>query len=255
MKNLFKIGMSSLLALTIFVGCQEDDAIADTSANYLSVRVVGDDDVVAFPGETISISLELRSSQGLSTLTANGTNISLEIDEDTDFTGTKEGDLSYRFTVPTTSDADDAVDVEFVVTDSDGNTDNTTFSIVAVENPSTFTAIDNIDLGSGEGAAEISAYDTATMQLFVVNNDDADGNNRIDILNFSDPSNISYVSSIELSSFGAGANSIAISAGRLAVAVEANNAQDNGVVLVYNTNNLGTAPTQITIRRKSNHVR
>ena len=240
MKNIFKIGLLTLVSLMIFVSCTEDDAIADASANYITVSVVGDDEVVAFPGETVTIELNLRASEGIRTLTANGVTVTVTAEE-------IEENVSYDFTVPNTTAVDQEVEVTFTLTDQSSNTNDAVFSITTQEDPSTFAEIGMIDLGAGEGAAEISAYDTATMQLFVINNDDAAGNNRVDVLDFSDPTNITLVTSIDLTSFGGGANSVAVSVGRLAVAVEANTAQDNGVVLVYNTEDLASAPTQIVV--------
>ncbi|MEM6644331.1 MAG: choice-of-anchor I family protein [Bacteroidota bacterium] len=243
MKNIFKIGLVAFASLIIFVSCQEDDALADPNPSFVSVRLTENTDAVGFIGETISIALELRSALGISALTANGVAVTL----DDEIIGETQASVDFDFTVPTGTTIGSDIEVVFVLTDAEGNTSSTTFTIKTDENPSTFSEIDLIDLGDGEGAAEISAYDTATMQLFVVNNDDVAGNNRIDVIDFSDPSSISLVTSIELASFGGGANSVAAASGLLAVAVEANTAQDNGSVLVYNTSTLTAAPTVISV--------
>lgn len=250
MKNIFKTGILTLASLIVFVSCQEDDALANPDASFISVRVTGDPSLFTIPGETETFNLELRAANGISTLTANGASVSLVLDEGTndevDLRGDVEAIIDYKFTVPDATSADE-IEIEFVLGDEQGNSDTFTATISTIEDVSTFSEIDILDLGAGEGAAEISAYDTATMQLFVVNNDNDAGNNRIDVIDFSDPADISLVTSIELSSFGGGANSVAVASGLLAVAVEANTAQDNGTVLIYNTSSLTTAPTEITV--------
>ena len=83
--------------------------------------------------------------------------------------------------------------------------------------------------GGGEGKSEISAYDKNTGKLFIVNVED----HEISILNISDLDNVVEESAISLP-FGA-PNSVAVSNGKLAVAVEAATKQDNGFILVYDT--------------------
>ncbi|MEO1021694.1 MAG: choice-of-anchor I family protein [Bacteroidota bacterium] len=81
------------------------------------------------------------------------------------------------------------------------------------------------------GAAEITAYDAATARLFVTNAED----NTIDILDLSDPTNITLISSIDMSSYGGGVNSVATYNGMVAVAVEAEVKTDNGSVVFFDT--------------------
>ena len=102
------------------------------------------------------------------------------------------------------------------------------------ENPSSFSRVNNITIG-GEGAAEIAAYDPATQQLFVVNNADE---SRIDVIDFSDPSTMQVTTSINVSSYGGGVNSVAVGNGLLAAAIEADEATDNGLVVVFNIEGL-----------------
>lgn len=68
----------------------------------------------------------------------------------------------------------------------------------------------------GQGAAEIAAYDAASRRLFISNA----VTNTIDILDLSSPVAPSLVSSVDLSPYGAGVNSVAADRGRIAVAVE-----------------------------------
>lgn len=105
------------------------------------------------------------------------------------------------------------------------------------EDISSFRKITSLTVGD-EGAAEISAYDTDNKQLFVVNNA---GDSKVDVINFGTPSSLSVTSSIDLSNQGGGINSIAVGAGYLAVAVEADTKTDNGSVIIYNLSDLSQA--------------
>ncbi|MCS6833481.1 MAG: alkaline phosphatase, partial [Flammeovirgaceae bacterium] len=110
------------------------------------------------------------------------------------------------------------------------------------ENPSSFTEVGNIDLGN-TGASEITAYDPKTKRLFVVCND---GSSRIDVLDLSSPASPSKIQSIDILPYGSGVNSVAVKNGRLAAAIEATNKQDNGKVVVFDTQNLSVV-RQVTV--------
>ncbi len=90
--------------------------------------------------------------------------------------------------------------------------------------------------GESEGAAEISAYDPKTKQLFVVNN--AGDQSSIDVVDLSDPTSPTLVKSIDITPYGAGVNSVAVSKGLLAAAVEAEEATHPGVVVFFDTEDL-----------------
>ena len=81
-----------------------------------------------------------------------------------------------------------------------------------------------------EDAAEIVAHDPASQRLFVVNGA-TDG---IDVLDISDPTNPVGLPAIDLSAYGAAANSVDVCDGVLAVAVEADVKQDPGSVVFFN---------------------
>ncbi len=100
-----------------------------------------------------------------------------------------------------------------------------------------------------EGGTEICTYDAATSRIFSVNG--ATGN--IDIISIADPSNPSFVSAIDLSSYGSGANSVTIHNGIIAAAVQANEKTDPGKVVFIDVNgniissvNVGALPDMIT---------
>lgn len=124
---------------------------------------------------------------------------------------------------------------------------------------SSFSEISSIKIG-GTTAAEITAFDPATDQLFVVNND---GDSRVDVIDFSDPSNLTTLSPISISAFGGGLNSVSVKNGKLAVAVEGFVKTDPGVVLVYSTSDLtnpiaivpvGALPDMVTFSPDGNLI-
>jgi len=99
-----------------------------------------------------------------------------------------------------------------------------------------------------EGAAEIVAYDSSLQQFFVVNAEDAS----VDVLSMGADGTVSKVTGIDVSSYGAGANSVAANGGKIAVAIEVVNGsdssmQEDGKVLVFDGNDFAAAPTEFTV--------
>ena len=93
-----------------------------------------------------------------------------------------------------------------------------------------------------EGAAEIVAYDSQTKRAFVVNANDAS----VDVLDLAQPENPTLFASIDVTAAGSSlgnANSVAVARGLLAVAVERNPKQENGLVAFYDTNTLALLTT------------
>jgi DNA-binding beta-propeller fold protein YncE len=88
--------------------------------------------------------------------------------------------------------------------------------------------------------AEIPAYDPATRRLFVVS-----PNNRLDVIDISNPSSPIILPSIDLSLYGAGVNSVAVKNGIVAAAVEANPKTANGQVVFFDTS--GFFQRQVTV--------
>lgn len=99
------------------------------------------------------------------------------------------------------------------------------------EDPSSYQEISSLNLG-GLGAAEITTYDPLTKRLFALNNGTV---NKIDIINLADPTTISVIHSIQLANYGGYVNSIDVSNGKLAAAIESTNKQETGKVVVFNT--------------------
>jgi hypothetical protein len=82
-----------------------------------------------------------------------------------------------------------------------------------------------------EGAAEINAYDPATRRLFVINADAT----TIDVLDLTDPANPTTIGQIDATAFGAGANSVAVKNGLVAVAIENETVTDPGRVVFFSS--------------------
>ena len=108
-----------------------------------------------------------------------------------------------------------------------------------------------------QSAAEITAHDPATQRLFVVNAT----NGRVDVLDIQDPTAPTKISSIDLSSIGGGANSVATHNGLVAVAVEAYVKQDPGTIAFFdadgnliNTVPCGALPDMIKFTHNGEYV-
>ncbi len=82
-----------------------------------------------------------------------------------------------------------------------------------------------------EGAAEIVTYDPATQRAFVVNGSDA----TIDVLDISDPTTPTLLMQIDVSEYGAIANSVDVLDGVVAAAVENDDKQANGAIVFFTT--------------------
>ncbi|MDJ0731909.1 MAG: choice-of-anchor I family protein [Crocosphaera sp.] len=80
-----------------------------------------------------------------------------------------------------------------------------------------------------DSAAEILAFDPLLQLLFVTNS----ANNTLDILDASAPEKLSLVSSIDLSIYGGGVNSVTVNDSLVAVAVEADAKEDPGTIVFF----------------------
>ncbi len=125
----------------------------------------------------------------------------------------------------------------------------TDLSPASTEQASSFVEIGTIDIGD-VGAAEISAYDPISQRLFAVNNGTV---NKIDVIDLSNPANPTLISSIPISGFGGFANSVAVSNGRLAIAIEAAVKQNPGKVAIFDTRKLVEIKT-VTVGALPDHV-
>ena len=108
-----------------------------------------------------------------------------------------------------------------------------------------------------DSAAEIIAHDPLTQRLFVVNA----AVSRIDVLDINNPENPTRLFQIDVSPYGAAANSVAVHEGILAVAVESYPKQTPGSVAFLNTDGsflssvrVGALPDMLTFTPNGRYV-
>jgi len=120
--------------------------------------------------------------------------------------------------------------------------------------------------GSGNGSAEVIAYEAATHRLYVMNN----VTDKVEIVDISNPAamvkigeiNVSALPGYDASPDGSGMNSIAVANGILAVAIEAPVKSDPGMVALYstvdgsllNTITVGALPDMLTFTPDGNKI-
>jgi hypothetical protein len=132
------------------------------------------------------------------------------------------------------------------------------------EDPATFSEIGSFDLGE-TGAAEISTFDPITNKLFVVRNEDEGGPkqlNQIEVIDFTDPSNMKSIGMISVTPFGGAVNSLTVHDGKLAAAIQAIDKQANGKVVVFKTSDyskiaevtVGALPDMITFSPDGKYI-
>ena len=113
-------------------------------------------------------------------------------------------------------------------------------AVPAVAAPS-LDLIGRYDSGLGEGATEVAVYDAGSQRLYVVNAVTAS----FDILDLSDPTDPGLIKQIDVTMWGAEANSVAVHDGLVAVAVEADDTQAPGKVVFFDLN--GTFVAEATV--------
>ena len=109
-----------------------------------------------------------------------------------------------------------------------------------------------------EGAAEIVAFDAANQQLFFTNAND----NSVVVLDITNPELPVLVTTIDMSSYGGGINSVAVHEGIVAVAVQADPKTDPGKVVFFNTVDatyiadvtVGALPDMVTFTPDGNYA-
>lgn len=131
--------------------------------------------------------------------------------------------------------------------------------VIVNEDAATFAEIGSLDIGD-EGAAEITAFDPITNRLFVVNN--TANNNRIDVIDFKDPKNMTKIGTISIAPYGGLVNSLSVHDGKLAAAIEAVNKTENGKVAIFKTSDyseikvitVGALPDMITFSPDGKYI-
>lgn len=121
-----------------------------------------------------------------------------------------------------------------------------------------FTKVGEVALAGGETAAEISAYDPETKRLFVVNA----VKSAIDVIDMENPFDLVYENEIPITPYGAGVNSVSVSHGLFAAAVESNPKTDPGNVVIWRTKDLsllsvvpvGSLPDMVTFSPNGRYI-
>jgi hypothetical protein len=108
-----------------------------------------------------------------------------------------------------------------------------------------------------EGAAEIVDYSASKEYMYFVNASAAE----VQIVNIADPANPTAVSTIAVSTWGAGVNSVSVGSDFLAVAVENANKQANGAIVFFDLDGnylshveAGALPDMVIITPDENYV-
>lgn len=109
---------------------------------------------------------------------------------------------------------------------------------------------------SGSNSSEIVVHDPSTQRLYIANSIGG----KLDIVNFSNPSSLSLLSSINILGYG-NINSVAVKNGTVALAIENTNPQDSGKVVFLdkdgvflNQVNVGMMPDMITFNHSGTKV-
>lgn len=110
--------------------------------------------------------------------------------------------------------------------------------------------------GSGS-SAEIIAYDSSANRIYAINSE----KNELEIISFATPAAPTQVSTIDMSTYGGGINSVAYHNGVVAVAVEANPKTDSGSIVFLNSNGAllgqvktGALPDMVTFTPDGKYV-
>jgi hypothetical protein len=103
------------------------------------------------------------------------------------------------------------------------------------ESSLSFTHLDTYtEACADESCAEISAFDPATSRVFITNAEE----NQLRILEIDADAKFVEIGAVDLSTYGGGPNSVAISNGMVAVAMEANDKTENGSIELFDTDGL-----------------
>lgn len=108
-----------------------------------------------------------------------------------------------------------------------------------------------------EGSAEVVAYDATTKRAYFTSSE----NNSFSIVDISNPTSPTLVKEVSLADLGGGPNSVAVSNGLVAIAIENNDKQANGLVAFFDTDGVfqrsveaGALPDMLTFTADGSKV-
>ncbi|MFK8012457.1 MAG: choice-of-anchor I family protein [Marinicellaceae bacterium] len=129
------------------------------------------------------------------------------------------------------------------------------FSITNAE--ITLTKVATYNTTFGEGSAEISAYDSKSQRLFVINSAFAS----FSIVDLANPLNPLSVATIDISTIGSSITSITVNNGLVAASIPADVITDNGAVAFFDINGtlqnqviVGALPDMLTFNHQGNVI-
>jgi hypothetical protein len=136
--------------------------------------------------------------------------------------------------------------------------DNDLLAPVAQSNPFIqITHLKSFVTNPAGGSAEITAYDPVSRRLFSTNITQ----NTLDIVDLTDPVFPVPVSSVDMSAYGGGINSVDVHDGVVAAAVQGNTTAENGKVVFFDTNgnfvnsvNVGNLPDMVVFTSDGSRV-
>ncbi|MCB1009835.1 MAG: choice-of-anchor I family protein [Acidobacteria bacterium] len=120
-------------------------------------------------------------------------------------------------------------------------------AVLAIASPAGAGVVVGLDLvgrydsGLGEAAAEIVAYDAASKRAFVINAEAV----AVDIVDIALPTAPKLVRRVDLTSYGAGANSVDVAGGIVAVAVQADPKTDPGTLVFLDVDGAPLGSVQV----------
>lgn len=238
---------------------------------------------IASPGNAAAVTVvSVQFDESYISVSENGTSITLNVEvsqaptvdgtvdvsllsagtavEGTDFTFAASQTLTFTagsttsqsITIPIIDNTNDGSDLFFVLSLNNESGVNIgsrdLFSVYILDDDTEVPAGDATELDvnylssylvEAGGTAEITAYDSATQRLFVTTV------GAIEVLDFSDPENITSISTIDITQFGSSVQSVAVSNGMLAAAISASNPLNNGFVVLMDTD--GNNPTILIV--------
>ncbi len=180
--------------------------------------------------------------------------------EGTDFTFSADQTLTFTtgstssqsITIPIINNTEDGSDLFFVLSLTNESSveigSTNLFSVYILDDDTVVPVGDATELDvnylasylvDAGGTAEITAYDPDTQRLFVTTV------GAIEVLDFSDPENITSLATVDITSFGSSVQSVAVSNGIVAAAISANDPLDNGFVVLADTD--GNNPTILEV--------
>ncbi|SRX55249.1 choice-of-anchor I family protein [Aequorivita sp. CIP111184] len=180
--------------------------------------------------------------------------------EGTDFTFSADQTLTFTagittpqtLTIPIINNSIDGSDLFFVLSLTNESSveigSTNLFSVYILDDDTVVPAGDATELDvnylasylvDANGTAEITAYDPVTQRLFVTTV------GAIEVLDFSDPENMTSLATVDITPFGSSVQSVAVSNGIVAAAIAATNPLDNGFVVLADTDGNNTTILEV----------